>query len=100
MVKEIGKGQTHRSEDRSDKYQKRAFFDRRQKGLLRLDCFHVCFICPRRLARPRTSPFHGGNTGSNPVGDAKLLNNLQELKFWRATLIDGHSGIAAENPTD
>src|SRR5260370_5559507 len=26
---------------------------------------------PRRLARPRTSPFHGGNTGSNPVGDAK-----------------------------
>jgi integrase len=25
---------------------------------------------PRRLARPRTSPFHGGNTGSNPVGDA------------------------------
>ena len=32
---------------------------------------------PRRLARPRTSPFHGGNTGSNPVGDANLLNNLQ-----------------------
>src|SRR5580704_6324405 len=27
-------------------------------------------ISPRRLARPRTSPFHGGNTGSNPVGDA------------------------------
>ena len=26
---------------------------------------------PRRLAWPRTSPFHGGNTGSNPVGDAK-----------------------------
>ena len=26
---------------------------------------------PRRLARPRTSPFHGGNTGSNPVGDAR-----------------------------
>jgi hypothetical protein len=25
---------------------------------------------PRRLAWPRTSPFHGGNTGSNPVGDA------------------------------
>jgi hypothetical protein len=31
---------------------------------------------PRRLARPRTSPFHGGNTGSNPVGDA---NSFQEL---------------------
>src|ERR1700685_3385325 len=27
-------------------------------------------IRPRRLAWPRTSPFHGGNTGSNPVGDA------------------------------
>ena len=25
---------------------------------------------PRRLARPRTSPFHGGNAGSNPAGDA------------------------------
>src|SRR5580698_4863952 len=23
---------------------------------------------PRRLARPRTPPFHGDNTGSNPVG--------------------------------
>ncbi len=28
---------------------------------------------PRRLAWPRTSPFHGGNTGSNPVGDAKSV---------------------------
>src|SRR5437016_3757492 len=26
---------------------------------------------PHRLARPRTSPFHGGNGGSNPPGDAK-----------------------------
>jgi hypothetical protein len=31
---------------------------------------------PRRLARPRTSPFHGGNTGSNPVGDAKSFHQL------------------------
>jgi hypothetical protein len=28
---------------------------------------------PRRLARPRTSPFHGGNAGSNPAGDAKSV---------------------------
>ncbi len=35
-------------------------------------------ISPRRLARPRTSPFHGGNTGSNPVGDANKLNHLLE----------------------
>ena len=27
---------------------------------------------PHRLARPRTSPFHGGNGGSNPPGDANL----------------------------
>src|ERR1700761_4142585 len=26
---------------------------------------------------PRTSPFHGGNTGSNPVGDAKKTKDLQ-----------------------
>ena len=26
-------------------------------------------------------PFHGGNAGSNPVGDAKSLSNLQGLKF-------------------
>ena len=30
---------------------------------------------PRRLARPRTPPFHGGNTGSNPVGDATLFSD-------------------------
>src|SRR5439155_25803562 len=32
---------------------------------------------PRRLAWPRTSPFHGGNTGSNPVGDANKIKQLQ-----------------------
>src|SRR5712692_6649841 len=29
---------------------------------------------PHRLSRPRTSPFHGGNGGSNPPGDAKFLD--------------------------
>src|SRR6266567_1180619 len=33
---------------------------------------------PRRLAWPRTSPFHGGNTGSNPVGDANKIKTLLE----------------------
>jgi hypothetical protein len=28
---------------------------------------------------PPISYFHGGNTGSNPVGDANLLNNLPGL---------------------
>src|SRR6266568_2635989 len=34
---------------------------------------------PRRLAWPRTSPFHGGNTGSNPVGDAKHSKELSRF---------------------
>ena len=34
---------------------------------------------PRRLAWPRTSPFHGGNTGSNPVGDANNPKELTEI---------------------
>ena len=33
---------------------------------------------PRRLARPRTSPFHGGNTGSNPVGDANIPKHFRD----------------------
>ena len=32
----------------------------------------VGFVRPLRLAWPRTPPFHGGDTGSNPVGDAIL----------------------------
>ena len=38
---------------------------------------------PRRLAWPRTSPFHGGNTGSNPVGDANLIKHFRSYRFWR-----------------
>ena len=38
---------------------------------------------PRRLAWPRTSPFHGGNTGSNPVGDANKIKDLLETHFAR-----------------
>src|ERR1700688_5233039 len=34
---------------------------------------------PRRLAGPRTPPFHGDNTGSNPVGDANKTNNLEKI---------------------
>jgi hypothetical protein len=37
---------------------------------------------PRRLVRPRTSPFHGGNTGSNPVGDAKIPNDSRDCWSW------------------
>src|SRR3977135_4143041 len=30
----------------------------------------------RAFRSPICSPFHGGNTGSNPVGDASLINKL------------------------
>ena len=41
---------------------------------------------PHRLARPRTPPFHGGDGGSNPPGDAtfrflKRPKNLSSLNF-------------------
>ena len=36
---------------------------------------------PYRLARPRTSPFHGGNGGSNPPGDAKSYQSLVAFPF-------------------
>jgi hypothetical protein len=34
---------------------------------------------PRRLARPRTPPFHGDNMGSNPIGDANPQVNSKNL---------------------
>jgi hypothetical protein len=40
-------------------------------------------IRPRRLAWPRTPAFHAGDTGSNPVGDAKSLNDLCHRKLFR-----------------
>ena len=42
---------------------------------------------PRRLAWPRTSPFHGGNTGSNPVGDANLIKSLAGTPVFGAVRI-------------
>ncbi len=42
---------------------------------------------PHRLAWPRTLPFQGSNTGSNPVGDTTTLNSFTKtghsrLKLW------------------
>ena len=49
---------------------------------------------PRRLARPRTSPFHGGNTGSNPVGDAKLIVSIcATFDNLSAQIINVYNGI-------
>src|SRR5271157_371622 len=39
---------------------------------------------PRRLARPRTSPFHGGNAGSNPAGDANILKDFRGITVVRS----------------
>jgi hypothetical protein len=68
----------------------RIIFDTTKLALLRLERWRADSLArgpphfqdrPRRLARPRTSPFHGGNTGSNPVGDA---NNPKDLgSIWR-----------------
>ncbi len=41
---------------------------------------------PHRLARSRTPAFHAGNTGSNPVGDAKRIQQVAAASSL------GHSG--------
>ena len=58
-------------------------FDSAESALLRsgIDARRPPISGPRRLAWPRTSPFHGGNTGSNPVGDANKIKYLQEPQF-------------------
>ena len=38
---------------------------------------------PHRLARPRTPPFHGGDTSSNLVGDAFLYQRLAKIRYNR-----------------
>src|SRR5438128_12674336 len=61
-------------------------FDSAESALLRsgIDARRPPISGPRRLAWPRTSPFHGGNTGSNPVGDAKSSQELTgNGHFWR-----------------
>ena len=47
------------------------------------------FVCNR------LTPFHGGNTGSNPVGDAKILEQLPNLPF--AVGIAGHDRVTIES---
>ena len=42
---------------------------------------------PLRLARPRTPPFHGGDTGSNPVGDAKFIESEYPVGVLRFFII-------------
>ena len=52
--------------------------------MMRVQLEPSSFQRPRRLARPRTPPFHGDNTGSNPVGDANNLNNLAKIPKFPA----------------
>ncbi len=39
---------------------------------------------PHRLAWPRTPPFHGGNVGSNPTGDATFQGSHPSTTRFRA----------------
>jgi hypothetical protein len=43
-------------------------------------------------AKCRERPFHGGSTGSNPVGDAKKTNHL--AKIWQKS--EGLKGFDKE----
>jgi len=44
------------------------------------------------------TPFHGGNTGSNPVGDAKL-NQALTVSPFRPLLPAGYQGDTAGHPS-
>ena len=37
---------------------------------------------PRRLARPRTPPFHGDNMGSNPIGDTNQFKGFDISRLF------------------
>jgi hypothetical protein len=41
----------------------------------------LSLVCPHRLAWPRTLPFQGSNTGSNPVGDTTPSVSVQPASF-------------------
>ena len=52
-------------------------------------CVHRSYR-PRRLARPRTPPFHGDNMGSNPIGDAIYFQGLTKIAFKNVRLVCIH----------
>jgi hypothetical protein len=55
----------------------------------------IKLVCPRRLARPRTPPFHGDNMSSNLIGDTKVsmgaLKLLNSLKIEEVTAVPNPS---------
>src|SRR6266851_6028370 len=60
---------------------------------------HPCCVVSVTYHRP--SYFHGGNPGSNPVGDANLINHLRNCRFWRGRYRHGSTqarGIELRNP--
>src|SRR5450631_415930 len=61
-------------------------------GSNRCDC---CLVrLPVTAKSLGTSPFHGGNTGSNPVGDAKIQKQL--AGFAVLALSGSHDGVTIE----
>ena len=44
-------------------------------------------VRPHRLVWPRTPPFHGGDRGSNPLGDAKFAGEFRHSHYRKIVLI-------------
>ena len=51
---------------------------------------------PHRLVRPRTPPFQGGDTGSNPVGDATFSFKQRAGEFGVSFRVRGGEDYAEE----
>jgi len=49
---------------------------------------HPCCVVSVTYDRP--SYFHGGNTGSNPVGDANKIKDLSETSFFAGDTVGTH----------
>ena len=50
---------------------------------------HPCCVVSVTYDRP--SYFHGGNTGSNPVGDANKIKDLLETAFFAGDTAGTHN---------
>ena len=66
--------------------------------MVRVQVFLQVLFRPHRLAWPRTLPFQGSNTGSNPVGDtSKALNEATRAAFQRSCLQEIVADLSSYN---
>ncbi len=61
----------------------------------RLEALKILIIWPLGQA-VKTPPFHGGNTGSNPVGVTKFFHEMKTTKFFHEMKITFHFGGLAQ----